>query len=43
MNGGIGLGEVMATSMGLKPDEIKDAQAALARARATKSFNPFGQ
>lgn len=43
MNGGIGLGEVMATSMGLKQDEIKDAQAALARARATKSFNPFGQ
>jgi len=43
MNGGIGLGEVLARSMGLENHEIKDAQAALARARATQAFNPFGQ
>jgi Rod binding domain-containing protein len=42
MNGGIGLGEVLATSMGLSSDEIKGAQAALARSRATEAFTPFG-
>jgi len=43
MNGGIGLGEVLAQSMGLGNKEIKEAQAALSRSRATDAFTPFGR